>query len=217
MRTHAASLEPPLLRGYLHLAAAIASPFGLLYLLFVADTRRALVGAVVFGVGLVFIYTISVTHHLLRQSPGVRDFLGRLDHSMIFIFVASTYTPFGLIWMSQAWAWAVLSVVWGLAGVGVVGSMTIRTAPRWVPVALYALIGLVAIAPLVRFGGAVQSVAVAMVALGGALYYVGALVYIGRRPNPFPRVFGYHEVFHVLELGGTGAFYAAIAVYVLPS
>ena len=66
MRTHAASLEPPLLRGYLHLVAAIASPFGLLYLLFVADTRRAQVGAVVFGVGLVLVYTISVAHHRLR-------------------------------------------------------------------------------------------------------------------------------------------------------
>ena len=95
--------------------------------------------------------------------------------------------------------------------------MTVRTAPRWAPVALYALIGLVAVAPLVKFAGDVPWAAVRMVALGGLLYYLAAFVYVIRRPNPFPRVFGYHEIFHVLELAATGVFYATLAVYVLPS
>ena len=101
MRTYASTFESPVMRGYLHLVAAIASPFGLFYLLVVADTQRAAAGGLVFGVALVLLYTISVAHHLTHQSPRVRDLLGRADHAMIFVFVASTYTPFGLMWMTQ--------------------------------------------------------------------------------------------------------------------
>ena len=147
----------------------------------------------------------------------MRLFMSRLDHSVIFIFIAGTYAPFALNAMSNAWGIPILCVVGSLALVGVVMSLAAPAPPRWVRVGLYLTlgwIGIVAITELARF---LPREAFALLVLSGVLFSVGGVTYAIRRPDPFPRVFGYHEVFHTLQVTATVGIYSVVALYVIGS
>jgi hemolysin III len=124
----------------------------------------------------------------------------RLDHSMIFIFIAGTYTPFSVLLLSPVSATTILSVVWGGALAGVLVKLVWPHAPRWVSAPLYIALGWVAIAvlPGIHSGGGTP--ALVLIAVGGAFYTLGAVFYALRRPNPWPTVFGHHEFFHACTL-----------------
>ena len=207
----------PVLRGYLHLAGAIAAPFALLLLLSIADSPRGVVGGAVFGASLVILYSTSATYHLLPLNRRLRSLVRRLDHSIIFVFIAGTYAPFALKLMSNAWGIPVLSVVGGLAGAGFIITLAVPAAPRWIRVGLYLALGWVGIVAISELVTALPKEAFAMLVLGGILFSIGAVIYATRRPNPFPRVFGYHEMFHALQLAATALVYSVVAIYVLRS
>jgi len=147
----------------------------------------------------------------------MRAVLKRLDHSMIFVLIAGTYTPFCLLAVNDAWGISLLAVVWTVAAAGVGLKMAWPGAPRWLSVVLYTGVGwlaLVALAPLTEW---VTPVAGTLLVAGGVLYTLGGAVYALRRPDPFPRVFGYHEVFHLLTVVAATMHFAVVAAYLMPA
>ena len=141
----------------------------------------------------------------------------RLDHAMIFLLIAGTFTPFGLLVLSGALAAVILTVVWAGAAAGIVLKLVWIDAPRWVSAALYVALGWVGVAALPELLVRMGWMATGLLVLGGLLYSAGALVYALRRPDPAPAVFGYHEIFHALVIAAALAQYAVVAFFVLPA
>jgi hemolysin III len=140
----------------------------------------------------------------------------RLDHSMIFVLIAGTYTPFALLVLHGALARTILIVVWAGALGGTILNLVWVRAPKPVTAAVYIALGWVAVAAFPQMASAMGAVGVGLIAFGGVLYTAGAVIYALRRPNPVPGVFGYHEVFHTLVVVAAAAHFAAVAAYALP-
>jgi hemolysin III len=208
--------QRPLLRGIFHHYAAIAAVAGMALLLYLADSAAAYVGGTIFAVSLILLYGNSAVYHRVTWSPTLRSLFRRLDHSMIFVLTGGTYTPLCLIVLNTAWGISVLSVIWALAGAGIVMNVAWPAAPKWLRIGLYATLGWLALVPAVAVVSQLAPGALALLALGGVMYTVGGMVYGLRRPDPWPRVLGYHEVFHLLVILGSVLHYSMIAVYVLP-
>ena len=192
------------------------APFGLLLMLLVSDSTRAYVGAAIFGVTLIACFGASASYHLGRWRGFVRGLMKRIDHAMIFALIAGTYTPFCLLVLGNAWGIAMFALVWAIAGAGMLLKIVWPDAPRWLGVTLYLGVGwlaLVAAAPIVS---ALPLLALSALLLGGLFYSVGAVAYALRRPDPNPRIFGYHEVFHALVVAGALTHFSLVTFYVLP-
>ncbi len=209
--------QRPLLRGVFHLCAAFAAIAGAVLLLLLAHSARTYVGAAVFGATLILLYTTSAAYHRITWSPRLRGLLRRLDHAMIFALIAGTYTPFCLLLLNTAWWISMLSVVWGIAAAGIILKLTWPGAPKWLSVAFYVIVGWLALLTAPKLVAWFTAGPLALLVLGGVLYTVGGVVYAIGKPNPYPRVFGYHEVFHVLVIAGSVLHYSLVAVYVVPS
>ena len=208
--------DRPILRGYSHLVGAIVAPFGLLVLLLVADSPRGIVGGAIFGSSLIIRYLTSAIYHLVPLGR-LRALVRRLDHSSIFIFIAATYTPFALMLMSNGWGIPLLSVVAGLAGAGAIVSLARPVTSRWIRVVLYLTVGWIGIVAISELLSVLPGRAIVLLLLSGILFSLGGAIYAARRPDPFPRVFGYHEIFHALEIAATVVVYSVVLIYVLPS
>jgi hemolysin III len=141
----------------------------------------------------------------------------RLDHSMIFVLIAGTYTPFCLTVLWGPWGISMLAVVWSIAGAGVLLTVAWPSAPRPLSVGAYLGVGWVALVATVPLLSAMAPWAVMLVALGGALCSVGGVVYARQHPDPYPRIFGYHEVFHALVVAGIVVFFSLVTFYLLPA
>jgi hemolysin III len=205
----------PRLRGVFHELGFYAA-LGLgAALVVTADGERARIAAAVFAGSVAFCFGASALYHRPTWTPPVRAWLARLDHAGVFLLIAGTYTPFGLLVMSEDWAVPVLTIVW----TGAVGATLLKLfwfrAPKWLSAAIGVALGWVSAAAFSQLLK-VPAPGLALVVAGGFLYTVGAAVYVYRRPDPYPQVFGYHELFHVLTLGAVGCQYAAIAFFVLP-
>jgi hemolysin III len=216
-------LEPhasrkPRLRGVLHQWAFLASvPLGLA-LVVVAGTARARVAVALYALSVMALFGTSALYHRVRwRSLSARLWMRRLDHSMIFVLIAGTYTPFAVLVLHGSLALAILVVVWvgALAGIGF--NLVWTNSPTWLHALLYVALGWVAVAALPQLAAGLGIGALVLVALGGVLYTVGAFVYSARRPDPRPSVFGYHEVFHALVVAAAALQYAVIAVWVAPN
>ena len=209
--------QRPTLRGAFHLAAAIAAMAGAVLLLLLANSARAYVGGAIFGTSLILLYTTSAAYHRINWSPRLRGIVRRLDHSMIFVLIAGTYTPICLLVLNTAWWISILSVVWGIAGAGIILKVAWPRAPKWLSVAFYLTIGWLALVATPQLGSLFTAGPLALLLLGGLLYTLGGVIYALRKPNPFPRVFGYHEVFHLLVIAGSVLHYSLVAIYLLPA
>lgn len=213
-RTGRPRAERPRLRGVIHHYAFYASLLAGLVLLLRAASQTALVSVAIYGASLSALLGVSALYHRVTWSPGARRWMGRLDHSMINVLIAGTYTPFGLLAVSGAVAGTLLTVVWSGAVAGIAMHVLWLDAPKWLSAALYVLLGWVGIAavpPLVATVGWTPAV---LLLAGGLLYSLGALVYALRRPDPVPAVFGYHEVFHALVVLAACTHWAAVAMVV---
>lgn len=208
--------QQPLLRGVSHLGALIAATAGAAWLLLIADSPSAYVGGAIFGATLILLYGISASYHRMSWKPTLRRVLRRLDHAMIFVLIAGTYTPLCLK-ISLAWGIPMLSVVWGIAGAGVLLRLAWLGGPRWLSVTLYVMLGWLALVAASELLEEFASGPLVMLVVGGVLYTLGGAVYATGRPDPWPRVFGYHEVFHLLVIAGSAVHYSLIAAFVLPS
>jgi hemolysin III len=203
------------MRGVLHLVTALLVPGAMVWLLLLSDSPRAYVSAAIFATSLLLLYLSSATYHLAPWNDGLRGVMKRIDHSMIFVLIAGSYTPFCLVVLSNAWGIPMLSVVWTLAGLGIVLAALWPHAPRWLNVALYLGLGWLAVIAAWPVVTGLHPGALALLLSGGLMYSIGAVVYATKRPDPLPKVFGFHEVFHVFVIAGSVLHFAAIAIYVV--
>ena len=210
----ALDIERPLLRGFLHAGALLAAIAGTVVLMLRAESPTGYVGGAVFGTSLILLYSSSTSYHRIFWETRLRRLGQRIDHAMIFVLIAGTYTPFCLN-VSLAWGIPLLAVVWSLAGAGSILKIAWPDAPKWLSVALYVGLGWIGVVGVSEVLDHYWGGPIVMLLVGGALYTLGGIVYALGRPNPSPRYFGYHEVFHVLVVAGSAVHYAAIATYVV--
>ncbi len=200
----------PLLRGVSHEVAAFFALAAWGLLLAFARGSRGTTAAAVYGASLFAMFGTSALYHRPTWSPRPRLWLRRLDHSAIFVLIAGTYTPFCLL-LGGRRGLALLAIAWGGALVGILRAMLWPRAPRPLAVGLYLLLGWLVLPVLPHLYRVAGAGAVALLAAGGLLYTVGALIYATRRPDPFPRVFGYHEIFHLLVIAAAACHFAVVA------
>jgi hemolysin III len=195
-------------------ACAGSVPLGLV-LVIVAGTARARIALTVYSVSLVALFGVSALYHRIKwRSLTGHDRMRRLDHSMIFVLIAGSYTPFAVLVLHGPLAVAILVAVWAGAAIGVAFNLVRGDAPTWLRSALYVGLGWIAVAALPQLGAAIGVLGLALLGVGGVLYTAGALVYSARRPDPVPAVFGYHELFHVLVIAAAALQYAVIALWI---
>jgi hemolysin III len=165
----------------------------------------------VYTAAVVGMFTVSAIYHRVHWTSVVaRTRMKRLDHSMIFVLIAGTYTPFALLAMPPAIGMPVLSIVWGGAAAGVLLKMCWPSAPRWVGVPLYLLLGWVAVFYIAVIMHTAGVAAMVLLAVGGTLYSVGGILYALRWPDPWPATFGYHEFFHACTVLAAICHYIAV-------
>ena len=189
---------------------------GLLVLLASAGRTDQIVAFGIFGLSLVALYSASALYHLLPLSPTGVARLRRVDHMMIFVLIAGTYTPFCLLALEGAWRVGLLGVIWSLALCGVLLKIFWMGTPRWLSVALYLGMGWVAVIAAPALFLAVPAGGMIWVLGGGLLYTAGALVYALKRPNPAPGTFGFHELWHLFVVAGSACHYWAVLRYLVP-
>jgi hemolysin III len=208
----------PRLRGVLHQwACAVSVPLGLV-MVTGAGTARARIALSVYALSLMGLFGVSALYHRINwRSVTARDWMRRLDHSMIFVLIAGSYTPFAMLVLHGPLATAILVAVWAGALFGVAFSLVWSSAPTWLHAGLYVLLGWVAVAALPQLGGAIGMGGLMLLCLGGVLYTLGAVIYAIKRPDPLPSVFGYHEVFHTLVIAAAALQCAVIAFWILPA
>jgi len=212
-----ASVKPKL-RGVSHEWAFFISLFLGAGLIIAAKTPEATLAVAIYAVSLSALLGTSALYHRVNWSrPNERRWMRRLDHSMILFLIAGTYTPFALLVLNGPLADAILAVVWLGAIAGAIVEMVWIEHPKWVAALIYMSLGSVAAIAFPGLWDEMGAAGALLVAAGGILYTAGAVVYATQRPNPNPRVFGYHEVFHLLVIAAAAAHFAAIAFFALPA
>jgi hemolysin III len=206
----------PMLRGVTHAYAFFAALAAAIVLAVMVPAGTPRVASIVYGAGLCALFAASGTYHRWRWNPRWRPVLRRIDHSTIFVFIAATYTPVALLVMHGTLRWVILGAVWAGAGGGVILSVAWITAPRVLSAACYLALGWVSVFALPQMIEHLPLAPLILLAAGGVLYTVGAVVYATKRPNPWPSTFGFHEVFHALVIAAAAVQFVALAGWVFP-
>lgn len=199
----------PLLRGVSHEVALIFALAGAAVLVLFAPTAKASFAAAIYGSGLAALFGVSALYHRPMWPLKARAVLKRLDHSTIFLFIAATGTPFGVLLGGRS-GLVFLAAIWGGAALGMLRALFWPKAPRWLTAGLYLLLGYFVVPVLPGLWRSAGPWSVVLLGAGGVLYSLGALVYATRRPDPNPRVFGYHEVFHLLVIAASVCHFIAV-------
>jgi hemolysin III len=214
--TTAVPAVKPRLRGVFHQWAFFVSLVAGAVLVLVAPAGQATLATTIYALTVAGLFGVSAVYHRVNWvSASARRWMRRLDHSMIFLLIAGTYTPFALLVLDGPLATAILIAVWGGALAGIVLNLVWIDAPKWLTAIVYVALGWVAV---IAFPGLFEDLGVTptmLVALGGLLYTAGAVVYASRRPDPAPAVFGYHEIFHALVIAAAAVQYSVVAFYVV--
>ncbi len=204
-------------RGFLHGVAAVASIVGAIALVAQAPGgagRR--LSLLAFGISLVALFTTSSLYHSVPWRAGWKKRMQKLDHTMIYVLVAGTMTPIAVIVLDGWLRVATLAVQWGIVAFGAVHKVVSRNPKHWLPVALSTTQGWLALLLLWPLSERLSATPLALIGLGGVLYTVGMVFLVTGRPRLWPRVFSYHEAFHVLVVIAAAVHFAAIARYVAP-
>jgi hemolysin III len=209
----------PHLRGWLHLATAPVTLAAGIVLIALSPTAATRWGSAVYVASAVLLFSTSAIYHRGRWSPRVGDVLRRADHANIFLLIAGSYTPFSLLLLTGTPRILMLAVVWSGALLGVAFRVFWIGAPRWLHTPIYMGLGCAAVGFLPQFTQGAERLGVGigiaimvLIALGGALYLLGGVVYGFRRPDPWPRWFGFHEVFHSLTIMAFVSHYVGISL-----
>jgi len=206
------------IRGFLHGGGAIATAIGLWFLLDRAWGRGpAITGALVFGGALLIMFTVSSLYHSVPWDPMWKTRLRRVDHSMIFLVVAGTFTPIAIASLSGAALVTALSIVWAIAITGIALKSLLPNVKTGLSVTLQMVMGWSALIWMPWVWAELGTTAIALIALGGLSYTVGTVIYAVKRPVLLPRSFSYHELFHVLVIVGSSFHFFAILLYAIPA
>lgn len=204
--------------GLTHMIGAVLAVPGLAVLVYSAvmyATTWHIVSFSIFGASLILLYTASTIYHSLDVSKHVTEILRRIDHMMIYILIAGTYTPLCLVPLRGPWGWSIFGTILGIAVAGIIMKILWFNAPRWLYTLFYVGMGwlaVIALPPLVRsmpVGG------IAWLLIGGVFYTIGAVIYALKRPNPIPGRFGFHEIFHLFVLAGSASHFWLMYRYIL--
>jgi hemolysin III len=205
----------PLMRGVSHQIAFFVALLAGGALVFATQGPRAMTAILVYALSLATLFGISALYHRKNWSPNARMMMRRLDHSAIFLLIAGTYTPVCMLLLEPKVGAMLLGLVWGGAILGIAQSVLWVNAPKAVSATIYVAFGCVILPFLPQTTAALGAVRLALIAGGGILYGLGAMVYALKRPDPWPSVFGYHEIFHALVIAASIAHFVAIASVVL--
>jgi hemolysin III len=206
----------PLLRGWFHVVGFLTGLALGVVLIAQAPNRSARIALVVYIIGLCTMLGVSALYHRGRWNERQLAFMRKLDHSTIFLAIAGSYTPIAWFHLAGWQRAAVLSLVWGGSVLGIALQWTNRDIPRWAFTAVYAVVGWVALIAIAALWNSMGVLGFSGMIGGGLGYTIGAVVYALKKPDPWPRVFGYHEVFHLCTLIGAGLHLATIAFVVMP-
>jgi len=209
----------PHLRGWLHAATAPIALVAGIVLIVLSPTPATRIGSAAFAFSALLVFTVSAIYHRGTWSPRTWAFLRRFDHANIFVLIAGTYTPYALLFLEGSARTTLLLVVWGAAIAGVIFRVYWTDAPRWLYTPMYLALGWAAVFFIPqfvdgadRFSSGIAIATLVLVAAGGLLYTIGGVVYGLKRPNPSPRWFGFHEVFHSLTVLAFAAHYVGISL-----
>jgi hemolysin III len=210
--------QKPRLRGVSHEWAFFISLFAGAALVIAAPTPRATAAVAVYAASLSALLGVSALYHRIDwRRPEIRRWMRRLDHSMIFLLIAGTTTPFAVLVLHGTLAKALLIAVWAGAAAGIVVELVWVDAPKWVTALVYLGVGWIGALGFPGIVGNAGLGAGTLIAVGGVFYTAGAVIYARQRPDPNPAVFGYHEIFHLLVIAAAAAHFAAVAIYALPA
>jgi len=212
----AANAVRPRFRGVSHriaffLALPLAAVLGL-----EVQTSAGRVAAIAFGTSVAGMFGASALYHTVDWPEARRRWMRRLDHAGIYALIAGTYTPFGLFVLAGDWRITVLAIAWSGSFSAIVIQFVWAGAPKWVAAVIGIALGWLGVVVFPRLLDKTGTVAALLVLAGGLCYTLGALIYARRKPDPFPTVFGYHELFHALVIAAVAFQYAAVAFFVLP-
>ena len=208
--------------GFTHLIGAILSIVGLVFLIIIPafySNEKAwdIVSFTIFGVGLILLYTFSSLYHLLNVGQTATNVLRKFDHIMIYVLIASTYTPICLGPLRGGWGWSIFGIVWGLAIIGIILTATWINAPRWLTTGIYLAMGwtvIIAVYPMITTFSKLGALASLLWLLAGGIFYtIGAVIYGLKWPHLKNKYFGFHEIFHVFVMLGSFCQYWFIIRY----
>ncbi len=207
----------PRLRGVSHAVASVAAVAAAVVVVVLAPSAGTIVPLGVYGAGLIALFGASALYHRWPGPARFKPLLQRIDHSTIYVFIAASYTPIAVVLLHGALAWMILVVAWAGAAAGVAFTLGWIEAPRAVVASSYLALGWIAVIALPQLIQLLSPVPLILLGAGGLLYSVGAIVYATQRPDPWPRTFGFHEIFHALVIMAAAAQYVAIVGWVLPA
>lgn len=202
--------------AFTHLIGAVLSLIGTIFLLIFDGESTALTttAIIIFGISLILLYATSGIYHLVQTNDSILLRLKKLDHSMIFILIAGSYTPFCLLSLTGAWRTGILSIVWGLALIGITLKVCWIDMPRWLSTGFYIGMGWIALFALKPLYASLSIGGFIWLVLGGIMYTIGGIMYALKKPN-FSSKWGFHEVFHIFVMLGSACHYWAVFRYVL--
>ena len=213
----AASAPPvvkPLLRGVSHQAAFFVALLATVLLVRSTRTETGSISAFVFGASLVLLFGVSAMYHRVDWSPVARARMRRLDHAAIFLLIAGGYTPLFALVAQPGGGHGALAAIWIAGAVGVIKSVAWSNAPKWLTALIAVVIGWMVIFQVLGRTPIVGGTCIGLLCAAGVTYSIGAVVYAVKRPNPWPRVFGYHEIFHLLVILASGFLFAHVVLVV---
>ncbi len=201
--------------GLTHLGAAVAAAIGMTILLYLSreDIPKQL-SILVYGSALILMFAASACYHLVNSSPQVTQRLRKLDHSAIYLLIAGTYTPICLQFFTDFWRWGLLAIIWSMALVGIIVKVFIINAPRWLTASIYLLMGWLSIMAIKQILIAMPVGALSWLIVGGGFFTIGAIIYITKKPNFYPGVFGFHEIWHIFVILGCLSHFIVVTKYV---
>ncbi len=207
------------INGLTHLAGAILSFVGLLAMVIKASLTTSsplsIAAVIIFGVSLILLYSASATYHMVIAKDKVIAFLRKLDHSMIFVLIAGSYTPFCLITLNGVTGWVLFSIVTGVAAAGILFKMVWFNCPRWLSTALYIALGWVIVFAFSPLSDLLSLAGVSLLVLGGILYTIGGIIYAVKPKFLEFKHLGFHEIFHIFIMMGSMAHFLCVFMYVL--
>ncbi len=205
----------PRLRGVSHAGASVLAIAAAVVVIVLAPAGRATVAAAVYGTGLIALFGCSALYHRWPGPARFKPLLRQIDHSTIFMFIAASYTPVALVLLHGWLVWVILGVAWTGAMAGVAFSLGWIQAPRPVVAGSYLALGWMAVIAIPQLLGDVGATPLVLLGSGGLLYSAGAVIYARQRPDPWPRTFGFHEVFHAFVIAAATVQYVALVGWVL--